>query len=447
MQSVDVIFLYEHVARELDIACAIKCIAEQHYGTTIELVHYACGAYQAVDQFRPRVVVLPFCYTEREYYPYLLKWRNAIYFNLNWEQMLYRGNREAKTPRGVFAREHVLHHAWSNHFADYLQQKGIPKQHIVVNGNPAYMLYEKPYRSYFKQRADLAAEYRLDPKKRWIFFPENYNWAFYPDEKLQSFISQGQDPQDVCAMRDFCRLSLEEVMKWCNAVASQGDVELIIRPRPATPLNDFKSAVRQVVPVISDSMHFVKEESVREWIMASDVVISSYSTSLIEASIANKAAVVLDPYPIPDPLRVDWHDLVVHIKTQSEFEDVCLNYADAGENSQLGQWARATMMACGDAIWNLADLLAQIVRGKIRRPPVFPRKIVTAPSRYPLPAWLVFEIRRMRWKAPEPNSTPAISSGHEKDVIDTSEIKQRITKWKQVLADYVPSELNSWLTV
>lgn len=39
MKNIDVIYLYEHAARELDVACAVKCLAERHYGLRIELQH------------------------------------------------------------------------------------------------------------------------------------------------------------------------------------------------------------------------------------------------------------------------------------------------------------------------------------------------------------------------------------------------------------------------
>ena len=437
MQNIDVVYLYEHVARELDVACAVKCIAEQHYGIRIQLVQYPTGVPRALSQFRPRVVALPFCYTEHEYSDLcLLDWRKSVCFNVAWEQLLYHGNREAKTPRGEFSCKHVIHHAWGDFFCEYLQERGIPKEHIFVNGNPAYMLYEEPYRQYFDQRSDLASKHQIDPAKRWIFFPENYNWAFYPEGKLKSFIRQGQHRDEVFAMRHFCHLSLEEVIKWCGAVASHDNVELIIRPRPNIPFDDFRSVVQRIIPAIPERMHFIKDGSIREWIMASDVVISSYSTSLIEAAVVGKTAYMLEPYPIPGSLYMDWHDLIPHINTQSEFQNACLKCHEGGANNRLGIWARTTMMARGDAIWSLADFLARLCMGEIRHPPFATRRSATSAGRFPLPAWFLFEYRRIRWKKKRRIKPSEISVGHEKDVLDPNEVEQRVNRWKRVLADY-----------
>ena len=51
-------------------------------------------------------------------------------------------------------------------------------------------------------------------------------------------------------------------------------------PRPVTPLADFRSAVQRVLTDIPEHLHIIKDESVREWIINSDVVVTSYSTSL-----------------------------------------------------------------------------------------------------------------------------------------------------------------------
>ena len=62
MEKIEVLYTYEHVARELDVACAVKCIAEQHLGIRIELAHWPNGLPLSFEQFRPRIVVLPYYY-------------------------------------------------------------------------------------------------------------------------------------------------------------------------------------------------------------------------------------------------------------------------------------------------------------------------------------------------------------------------------------------------
>jgi len=184
MKKIDILYLYEHVDRELDVACIVKIYLEQRHGLNAEIVQHPFGQLSPdlnLDGARPRVVAMPHAY----YTPYLLDWPKATYVSLMWEQLFYKGNRLVKIPRGTFALKHVLHHAWGEFSSDYLQEVGVPKDHIFVNGNMAYALYGEPYCGYYTGRAELARRYGLDPNKRWIFFPENYNWAFYTEEKLK----------------------------------------------------------------------------------------------------------------------------------------------------------------------------------------------------------------------------------------------------------------------
>src|SRR5258708_4413088 len=114
MKHIDVLFLYEHVARELDVACAVKYYLQKRYGLCVEIVQQPFAVPEAIRTLEPALVVLPFCYSASlKHYPFLLDWRNRVFVNAMWEQLYYPGNRAAKIPRGEFETQHVLHHAWS----------------------------------------------------------------------------------------------------------------------------------------------------------------------------------------------------------------------------------------------------------------------------------------------------------------------------------------------
>lgn len=439
MKKIDVVYLYEKALRELDVACVVKVLAKHLYGLRVEIVQQNYGYPYALKNFRPRVVALPFCYQNRSNTIYLTNWRDAIFFNLTWEQLFYPGNKTAKTPRGEFAVNHVIHHAWSDFYADFLKQQGIPSHHIFVNGNLAYALYDEQYRRYFKQRNELASQYKLDPNRKWVFFPENYNWAFYDEGMLNQMIGDGQKPDEVYGMKEFSSKSFETVINWCKALADRGDIELILRPRPSTLLDDFVVKIKEILNIIPERMHINQQESVREWILASDTVVSSYSTSLIEAAIAGKAAYMLEPYSLPASLCQEWHKLLPHLTTEQEFMDISLFGSADSLSKPLEDWARSTMLSQGDPIWNLVDYLARLCRGKIEPPPIPSRKSVTLPERSLLPSWFLFEYSRlrMRLQPPEPIPFDQVHPERKHDVISSGEINERVSKWNEFLSSYI----------
>jgi len=230
MKNIDVLYIYEHVARELDVACAVKCIAEKHFGTRIELAQSPGGLYRVFSKFRPRIVVLPHCYSAKSFSAVFLEWRKSLFVNLSWEQLLSDATRKEKGPDDEFARKHVIHHAWSDSFANFLQDHGVPKDSIFINGQPAYMLYKEPYRRYFKQRLSLANIYNLNMDRKWIFFPENFWRAFHTEKDFDMLESQWFDRERAYTMRRFARQTMEATMKWCATIANHNDIEGAANP-------------------------------------------------------------------------------------------------------------------------------------------------------------------------------------------------------------------------
>ncbi|MBM4425241.1 MAG: hypothetical protein FJ030_17985 [Chloroflexi bacterium] len=436
MRDIDVLYFYEHVDRELDVACAVKAVAEQQFGLTVEIEQHPYGELLSdLTRFRPRIVALPNLYNSNV--PYALEWPNAICVNLMWEQIFYRGNAKAKLPRGEFALKHVWHHAWGDFSRRQLREQGVPETHIFLNGNPTYILYADPYRRYYDHRAVLAEKYNLDPSRRWVFFPENYNWAFYNDAQLQLFVDGGQSLDDVQQMRAFCTVSLSRVAEWCRSLASEGEVELIIRPRPGTALDMFRNTMEQFIPQMPERLHIIKGESIREWIVASDVVISSYSTSLIEAAVANKPVYMLEPVALPEQIHMAWHDLTPRLRTEDEFRGACLSekYGDI----RLRDWGRATMMPHGDPIQGLAKFFYQLIKGELRRPPRFGHESLDLPPAFGLPQPFLFEYHKLyrvyqRARRALTKTKVIPNYNYEKDVIAVEQIRHRSERWREVVA-------------
>ena len=48
--------LIEHIAREMDVACAVKCLAEARYGLGIEIKHIYLHARENMKKYQPKVV-------------------------------------------------------------------------------------------------------------------------------------------------------------------------------------------------------------------------------------------------------------------------------------------------------------------------------------------------------------------------------------------------------
>ena len=86
----DIIFFVEHVARELDIACAIKAILLNEQGVTVEIKSIVHDLDETVTLPEPALVILPHCNGVENRPPekMLPKWPNAKFLSLAYEQVL-----------------------------------------------------------------------------------------------------------------------------------------------------------------------------------------------------------------------------------------------------------------------------------------------------------------------------------------------------------------------
>ena len=449
-KPIDLLLLVEHVARELDIACAVKYLMAERHGVSVEVASLLNfhGFQKTLAQFEPGVVTLPFFYAATDHGPLdvVQGWPNAVHINLAYEQIFSKINQTYKAPKDTITQQHILHHAWGPFYASYLESHGVSPANIFVNGNPIYTLYQTPYRSYFASRGELAKRYNLDPEKRWVFVPENYGAAFYGEAKLKDYLKFGLG--DAYRYRDFAMSSFKEAIKWWQQAARSPRVEMIVRPRPAIPRGLFVSTCEEALgePLL---MHVIKEGTVREWILASDIVMSSYSTTLIEASVANKPVYMLEPILFPDYVQADWYQLVPQLASLKDFMGVINEPVITNTCQPLQNWAVQSMMNSDDPIAHLADWLAGICKKQGYLPPrpalkdIKALKLDTAQMQPKKPGSLLSypgkALDYLRRKITHPEvGTDGVPIGHQLDKIDQADVQRRVAHWASVLGKDLP---------
>ena len=439
-KSTDIVLFVEHVARELDIACAIKHLAGKRQGLSVELSSIVSDRKRALTRYDPGVVALPFCWgtSSVPIWDILMAWPDAVFVNLAYEQIFRRHQRKFKVPKGVFARQHVLHHAWGDFHAEFLRKNGVPSDNVFVNGNPTYALYREPYVSYFASKSDLAKRFGLDFEKRWVFIPENYGAAFGGDKAVRSPVVGGRSEAD--SVYQFVVDSLREAVGWWTGAAELGSAELIVRPRPTTPSSRLAQLCRDEAGQVPRNLHIIKEGSVREWILASDIVASSYSTTLIEASIAGKPNFMLAPVPFPDTMHAEWYDLVPNIESQSDFLEVVAAPASPTNSQPLRLWAERLMLSNGDPISGLVDYLAALCRGDRAAPNrLSPKDMQPPDGANHQDGDTLAQLRTLARRSAggvlrrSGLKKPHLDERHEGDELDSRDIARRVSRWAEVL--------------
>jgi surface carbohydrate biosynthesis protein len=361
-EDIPVLWLVEHVAREFDVACATAAWLEGKYGIRPVIRNIYFDYDEILTKYKPKVIIYPFyyCCKKSTVLPQLFEiYRGSTHFNLAWEELHYSAYEKVKAPADDITKNRVIHHAWGKFYKDYLTKNGVAGNHVIVNGNPAYQLYKDPYRKYYGSKINLAHRYNLRPQSRWIFVPENYRWAFL-GTKARAYQKSGGSVKVIAEIAEYSKKALALLLRWCNNFAMRRpECTVIFRTRPSTMQRDMDDFFRQNEKIQASNLRFIRDGSVREWILASDVTLSSYSTSLIEASIAERPAYMVEPIGLPDGLKCDWYKLIRCLRTYKEFESACLCGRDIPTN--LNQWATKEMLANGDPIEGLVDIVHDLV--------------------------------------------------------------------------------------
>jgi len=372
MKQPDILYFVEHVARELDIACLIRHLAARGgVDVAVASIHYDLHA--AIARYRPRLIATP-CFvsaTDANVGRLVAAFPEATYVNLAFEQLLSRGNQAAKRPADRIAREHVLHLASGPAYREFLCTHGVPREHVAVVGSLSLGLYRRPYRDlYDGQRSRLARQYQLDAHRPWVFLPENFSAAFLTDRELGKRIARGFDRDKATTYRAFAKRSLQAVARWCWQAAGSAAIELIIRPRPATGRAELVDACCQAAGRQPPrNLHFIKDQTVRQWNLASDLVVTSYSTAGLEAAVCGKPVYLLRPEPLPPFMEVDWLATAPAVTTAAEFLQLARAAADLEPAQALAGWATRHVTGSEDSLAATSRLLIEIVTGRRRGPP------------------------------------------------------------------------------
>ena len=439
-RAIDVLMLVEHVDRELDAMARIAERLERVHGLQADIRNYYSDLLLNLDRYQPRVLVTPFFY-ESATEPgasYVEAWPNAAHVNMAWEQILYNVNKQIKIPRDAFATDRVTHICWTNEYRDRLLSLGVPSPNAVLAGNPVMQFYrDDAARRYFPSRETLATQHGLDPSRKWVLFPENYRWAFVKRGQKNLFVEGGASLEWVEQAQQYCRESLDVLASALAALGRDDDPVFILRPRPATGLAQFADALKRRNPDALAGIHLIKEESAREWILAADHVISSYSTTLIEAALAGKAINVFSPVPMPEALADEWYGEVDLLGTGEALLEAIRAPARPESAGRLASWASAQLLPSGDPYAIIADTIhdAWLRAGDAGERSTADRNRLTWSRR------LVedFRIRlqrsgtayhkRMRQRHPNYSFT---LRKHEKDLFAAQEVARRVAKWQRV---------------
>lgn len=322
LKKIDYIYYIEHVVREAEMAALVSSCLPQNLQGVYAPLHF--DRYRNIAKYNPRAVIAPYCYSAKQD---IFKRYKDIYgsdlitINLHQEQITSEAGLQFMMPSDDYSREIDIHIAWGKKFAALLTKHGVDPATIYITGSPRMDLLSEKYGFLNTSKKELSERYKLPFEKKWIFFIDSFSWAFIDDEYLKGVVASGFSEKLAYEQRDFTVKSFQAVKDWLIDVAVKHNKDSIIiyRPHPFLP-------VEQVRGVFNcPHIYFVREQGINHWLNASDVILSWYSTAVLESYIMKKPTFLVEPFEFPSFMSMEYKNYFPKIEGKDHLNHVVQN--------------------------------------------------------------------------------------------------------------------------
>lgn len=298
-KKIDIVIFIEHKDRELQLSNYIKDKLEQeNYSVIIASLIY--HTHLILCQYEIKTIITPYIGFGKGSISDLFFKVHGLginYININYEQFLFPFTGKFKIPKTVPAKKYQVNFAWGNHFKEYLTNSGASPENIYVTGRPYSQIIKNLNTKNDQIRLDLANEFNLNLNKKWVFIALTDGLAFLDDNKLNKIVEGGAEKEGMYFQVRHDRDSVTklcEILSNLNKIDNHENFEFILRPHPSVASDKYLNIFSVNNLKIPQSLKIIKENSALNWLVASDVLITNYSTLIIDAYNINKKILVFN---------------------------------------------------------------------------------------------------------------------------------------------------------
>ena len=312
--ALDFLILYEHTVREYESDLLLKLELERR-GYTVRIRQLLDAKdLRLFGKDKPEVLVASCMYDNEainsHVYNNIGKCNKIV--NLHWEQMLSDTQEEGDWFNMNGNAKRCVQTCWGQRTAQRLQAHGMDAKNTPVTGAVMMDFLRPEFKGYFKDKETLCKEFGLDPAKQLHLYISSFGYASMTDQEVAELSKMAGT--DFSGFARTNRVSMEKTLAWFDRyLGDHPEVELVYRRHPS----EWNSPILEEMDKKHENFHLITDYSVKQWIVASDVIFSWISTSIAEIYFAGKSCFVVRPYPVEweyDPVvykdcnRIDNYD-------------------------------------------------------------------------------------------------------------------------------------------
>ena len=296
MIELDFLFIYEHKVRELENLCLLKYELDRRgYKTKIVYIDDAQNALAETPIYYARVVCTMACYDN-----YTLFWHTKQFvkfekvIDLQWENIVYPKDEQREEAYKNYwgIGKEVVHVSWGEqNVRRLLNTAHLDKKKVKLTGHVGMDFLREPLCKYYMSRQKLFAKYNIPMDKKVILFASPY----YGDSLTQEYIKGMCEAfgEDWPEYYKFMCNSQKIVLDWFEKICIENsNIIIVFRPHPGHP-----SIIANKLAEKHSNFRIISEESVKQWIVACDMVYTGNSSVIVEAFFAKKMCQLLFPIP------------------------------------------------------------------------------------------------------------------------------------------------------
>lgn len=296
-EELDFLMIYEHKVRELENLCLIKCELEKR-GYKVRIFHIEDPvAVKAVKPlYHAKVVVLMACYQNRT-----LEWHTKDFvsfdkaIDMQWENIVYPRDEKAgkafKNYSGI--GKDVVRVSWGEaNKRRLLETAKMDPKKIKLIGHVGMDFLRNELKGYYLSKEELFRQYNLPMDKKILLFAS----PFYADNLSEDYIADmcSRFGEEWRAYYDFMMKSEHIILEWFGRICeSREDIFVIYRPHPGH-IGKRMSEVEQK----HNNFRIISDQSIKQWILVSDVIYTGNSSTFVEAYFAKKMFYLLFPLDV-----------------------------------------------------------------------------------------------------------------------------------------------------
>ena len=188
-------------------------------------------------------------------------------------------------------------------------------RNVKVVGHVGMDFLRDELKGYYRSKEDLFHEYGLPMDKKVLLFAS----PFYADNLTEEYIAgmcrkHGEDWREYY---DFMMRSEKTILQWMEKLCNERpDILIIYRPHPGH-IGVHMSEVAEKC----SNFKVISELSVKQWIIASDIVYTGNSSTIVEAFFAGRMCHLLFPYETTDGFELKLVSQGEKVRTYEEFKE------------------------------------------------------------------------------------------------------------------------------